>query len=285
MRVARVLELARDVEGDDVVALLRQRERGGAALAVRGARDERDPAHAGRALRGTSRGSRRAATPSASLTTFVAIMIAAKLVSGTSCSSSNSAASGSHRSSPTPCGSIASWRPNAIARSSSSSVASASGSSPAVDQDPPEERRADQAVVLRRDRVAEQCRAPLAQERDDLVVERVPRPAAPSAPSASAPASTSCWSSARRWRRARRPWRALPSGASASVSGLMRGIRNAGSAACRGPGGAVSPRRPSPSPSRPRAWRRSGGRSPRGRSPRGSERRGRPRTTSGRSRR
>ena len=43
-----------------------------------------------------------------------------------------------------------------------------------VDQDAAEERRADQAVVLDRDRVAEQRRAALAQQRHDLAIERIP---------------------------------------------------------------------------------------------------------------
>ncbi len=43
-----------------------------------------------------------------------------------------------------------------------------------VDQDPPEERRADQAVGLGRDRMAEEGRTPLTEERHDLVVERIP---------------------------------------------------------------------------------------------------------------
>ena len=46
-RIARVLELARDVERDDVVALAGERDGGDPALAVGGAGDERDgPAHA-----------------------------------------------------------------------------------------------------------------------------------------------------------------------------------------------------------------------------------------------
>ena len=46
IRYARVLERLGDVERDDVVAVLGQRERDGAALAVGGAGDQRDRAHA-----------------------------------------------------------------------------------------------------------------------------------------------------------------------------------------------------------------------------------------------
>jgi hypothetical protein len=43
-----------------------------------------------------------------------------------------------------------------------------------VDQDAAEERRADVAVVLHGDRVAEQVRAPLPEDRHHPVVERIP---------------------------------------------------------------------------------------------------------------
>ena len=85
-RVAGVLELAGDVQPDDVVPLAGERDGGDPALPVRGAGDQRDGPHAA-AFRYGCRWSSRG-TPSASLKTFVATMIAPKPMSSTSCCSS-----------------------------------------------------------------------------------------------------------------------------------------------------------------------------------------------------
>ena len=73
------------------------------------------------------------------------------------------------------CGSSASARPSSTISSSSSSSSQGSGVLAGVDQDAPEERRADQALVAVADRVGEQLRPPLAEEPGDPVEERVPR--------------------------------------------------------------------------------------------------------------
>ena len=199
-RIGGIGELRGDVERDDVVAVLGQRERGRAALPVGGAGDERERSCGVRA-----RGSRRDRRASASLKTLVATMIAPNAVSVTICGRVEALGElrvqrvvdrvrvdgrGGGRS------------PRSARRSRR--AADRAGSSPRVDQQPAEERRADQAVARGRDRVAEQPRAPLAEHRarprrraDTTAAARRARPA-------SARASTSCSSCGCRWPRARR---------------------------------------------------------------------------------
>ena len=92
----------------------------------------------------------------------------------TICSSLKRSASRAYSSSSTPCGSSASRRPNSAISSSSSSSSSESGSSPASISSRRKNVEQMRQSACGRDRVAEEPRPPLAQERRDRVVQRIP---------------------------------------------------------------------------------------------------------------